>query len=65
LPKYYYKPLEESVETTRLEASFATGEYNNSVLVVVDAPDQEEAYQLGKAIINFNDWELSHVENEG
>lgn len=62
MPKYYYKPLETAVETTQLETSFSTGEYNNSVLVVVDALDQEEAYQLGKAIINFNDWELSHVE---
>lgn len=65
MPKYYYKPLEEATETTRLEASFATGEYDNAVLVVINAPNEEEAYELGKAIINLQVWELSHVENEG
>lgn len=62
MPKYYYKPLQEVVETTLLGPSFADGEYDNTVLVVVNAKDEQESYELGKAIINLADWELSHVE---
>lgn len=62
MPKYYYKPLQEVVETTLLGPSFADGEYANTVLIVVNAQDEQESYELGKAIINLADWELSHVE---
>jgi hypothetical protein len=62
LPKYYYKPLEETVAGTRLETSFATGSYDNSVIIVVDAPTQELAHELGKSILNLQVWELDHVE---
>ena len=56
--KYYFTPLASAIAGTKLEM---TGE-EAAVTVVVRAESREDALELGKSIINMEDWELSHSE---
>lgn len=56
--KYYFTPLASVVAGTKLEL---VGD-EHTIFVVVRAESREDALELGKSIINMNDWELSHSE---
>jgi hypothetical protein len=58
LLKYYYKPLDSALAGTKLEL---VGK-EDTIFVVVRAESRDDAFELAQAIINMNNWELSHSE---
>lgn len=59
LYNYHFVPTAESIEGTKIEIQI----HENPITIVIKAETPEEAAELGRSIINMQNWVLSQTSD--